>query len=196
MPLTKAAAVSGFALIETLITIVVLALGMLGILAILINGLKLTTSSNYRTIAAMQAQAMAEKLRANPTALFTSVDPTSGQPTANYTFTSPPASTASTTNCLQAGTSCSVGAFVATSIAIWNEQLAQTLPKGQGTICQDNDPIAHTPDFTASPTNWNCANGGGTAPIAIKVCWNEARVQASAGPSLIASGWLCVSEAL
>jgi type IV pilus assembly protein PilV len=168
---------------------------MLGILAILLQSLKLTTSSNYRTIAAMQAQAMAEKLRANPTALFTSVDPTTGNPTANYTFTSPPASTTSTTNCLKAATTCSVGAFVATSIAIWKEQLAQTLPKGQGTVCQDSDPINHTPDLTASPVDWKCSNTTGISPVAIKVCWNETRVQASSD-NLGAGGWLCVAEAL
>lgn len=208
MPLTKATTSSGFALIETLVTIVVVALGMLGILAILMQSFKLTTSSNYRTIAAMQTQAMAEKLRANPTALFTAVNPSTGQPltsvnpanglaTINPTFTTPGSQDdySATTNCLKSGTTCSVGSFVATSIAIWNEQLAQILPKGQGTVCQDDSAFDHTPNLSVSPIDWNCSNGSGTAPVAIKVCWNETRVVASRD-SLGAGGWLCVAEAL
>jgi type IV pilus assembly protein PilV len=174
---------TGLALIETLITIIVVALSLLGILAILINGLKLTSSSSYRTIAAAQAQAIAEKLRANPSIIFTATS------ASNTTFTSP-GTGISNSGCIQ-NTGCTASDFVPTSLAIWREQLAKVLPNGSGTICQDTDPISHTP---TPPNTWNCNNPGGNAPIAIKICWNEARVKASA-PNL-ANGWLCVVEAL
>lgn len=172
----------GVALIETLITIIVVALGMLGILAILINGLKLTASSNYRTTASLQAQAMAEKLRANPSIIFTPAS------TTKVTFTTPGSST-SNTNCLLS-TGCASSDFVPTSLQVWRDQLAKVLPNGKGTVCQDSDNGTPTP----ATNNWNCTNASGTAPVVVKICWNESRVQASA-PSL-ANGWLCVSEGL
>ena len=44
----------GVTMLEVLIAIVVLSFGMLGLLGLLTNGLKMTSSSQYRTIAAQQ----------------------------------------------------------------------------------------------------------------------------------------------
>lgn len=178
----KASMQEGIALIETLITIVVVALGMLGILAMLINGLKLTSSSSYRTTASLQAQAMAEKLRANPSIVFTPAS------TTTVTFTTPGGSTF-TTDCIKT-TGCTSDRFVPTHLKIWREQLATVLPNGKGTVCQDSADGAPTP----ATDTWNCTNTSGSAPIVVKVCWNESRVQASA-PSLT-NGWMCVSEGI
>lgn len=184
MPLTRTGSCdqAGIALIETLITIVVVALGMLGILAMLINGLKLTSSSSYRTTASLQAQAMAEKLRANPGIIFTPAT------TTTVTFTTPTGG-ASSTDCLKT-TGCTSGAFVATSLATWREQLATVLPNGKGTVCQDSANGAPTP----ATDTWNCTSSSGSAPVLVKICWNESKIQASA-PSL-ANGWMCVSEGI
>ena len=56
-------------MVEVLVTILVVSLGLFGILAVVINSLKLSSSSTYRTIAAQQANALAEVIRANPPTL-------------------------------------------------------------------------------------------------------------------------------
>ena len=56
----------GVTLLEVLIAIVVLSFGLLGMLGMLMNGLKMTSSSHYRTIAAQQLTAMADMINANP----------------------------------------------------------------------------------------------------------------------------------
>lgn len=51
---------SGVSMLEVLIAILILSLGLLGMLGVLLNSIKLTSSSNYRSIAAEQANAMAD----------------------------------------------------------------------------------------------------------------------------------------
>lgn len=58
---------SGFTLIETLVAMVVLAVGMLGIAALYIEGLRSGQASVSRTTAVNLAADMADRIRANPT---------------------------------------------------------------------------------------------------------------------------------
>jgi type IV pilus assembly protein PilV len=62
----------GFTLVETLVAILILAVGLFGMLGIVVNSVKLSSSSNFRSVAAQQAYSMAESLRANPLTLGTS----------------------------------------------------------------------------------------------------------------------------
>lgn len=101
----------GVTLLETLIAILVLSFGMLGMLGIIINSLKMTSSSNYRTIAAEQAYAMADYARGTPALL------------ADYAA---PASSANT--------------VVKAQFDQWTENLDKSLPAGKGMICRDASP--------------------------------------------------------
>ncbi len=167
---------AGFSMLEVLITIVVAAMGLLGMLSVVINSVKLTSSSNYRTIASQQAYAMAEALRANPFL----VAPASGTGTS---FSSP-ASTL-TSNCLLSA-GCATTSFVNSEYYLWRQQLSAVLPGGDGTICRDSTPLS--PAF--SPSDWQCDGGG---EFVVKVCWNESRV---AGSASAASGTLRTTAAI
>jgi type IV pilus assembly protein PilV len=57
----------GFTLVETLVAMVVLAVGMLGIAALYIEGLRSSQASVSRTVAVNLAADMADRIRANPT---------------------------------------------------------------------------------------------------------------------------------
>ncbi len=59
---------AGFSLIEVLVTLVVLALGLLGLAAVQANGLKYNNNAHLRSLAAMLANDMIDRMRANPTA--------------------------------------------------------------------------------------------------------------------------------
>ena len=58
---------SGFTLIETLVAMVVLGVGMLGIAALYIEGLRSGQASVSRTTAVVLAGDMADRIRSNPT---------------------------------------------------------------------------------------------------------------------------------
>ena len=55
----------GFSLIEVLVSIVVLSVGLLGVAALQVGGLRVSQSSFYRAQAAQLATDMADRLRAN-----------------------------------------------------------------------------------------------------------------------------------
>lgn len=173
----------GFTLVETLVAILIIAIGLFGMLGLVVKSIKLSSSSNYRSIAAQQATAIAETLRANPITLGVS---SSGD--ANFAA---PISSVST-SCLSAG-GCARDALVGSEYGLWKEQLASTLPSGDGVVCRDSDPGSHLPGTTALPIAWNCDGNGS---YVIKICWNESRIAVSgaattsAGTSS-ASGVLC-----
>lgn len=59
------ARLQGFSLIEVLVSIVVLSIGLLGVAALQVSGLRVGQSSFYRAQAAQFATDMADRLRAN-----------------------------------------------------------------------------------------------------------------------------------
>lgn len=59
-------AVSGMTLIEVLIAIVIFAIGLLGIASLQVSGLRYTKASQSRATAAMQAENIIDRMRANP----------------------------------------------------------------------------------------------------------------------------------
>jgi type IV pilus assembly protein PilV len=156
----------GFTLVETLVAILILAVGLFGMLGIVVNSVKLSSSSNFRSVAAQQAYSMAESLRANPLTLGTS--------TGTAVNFSQPGSTIDST-CLSSG-GCGRDAFIGTEFGMWNEKVAASLPSGDGTVCRDSDPASHAPSASALPIAWNCDNAGS---YVIKVCWNERRIDVS-----------------
>jgi type IV pilus assembly protein PilV len=173
----------GVTMLEVLIAIVVLSFGLLGMLGLLTNGLKMTSSSQYRTIAAQQLTAIADIISANPdiVAAYSSLatNPTSTNPAANSCFTSNCTSSVST-NTTTAGTppvtttSTTITSFLpATDYRLWLNDLQAMLPQGSGTVCLD-----------ATPADGNSANFAcdGLGRLTVKICWNEhARVAISGG---------------
>jgi type IV pilus assembly protein PilV len=178
----------GFTLIETLVAILILGLGLLGMLGVIINSLKLSSSSTYRTIAGQQAYAIAEALRANPSLLATA----SGVAAAT-TFNNPTA--AISASCMTVGQTCNRATYVGNEFAMWQAQLKSVLPSGWGTICQDPNSPPTAPDTSAANAAtapaWGCGTSG---PYVVKICWDETRVSASAGQA--SNGFLCTWTSL
>ena len=56
----------GFTLIEVLIAVIVLSVGLLGLAALLSQGMRVTHDSYLLAVATQQAEDMAERMRANP----------------------------------------------------------------------------------------------------------------------------------
>ena len=171
---------AGFSLIEALISVLILALGLLGTLGMIVNSLKLASSSAYRTVASQQAYSMADQVRGTPLAMVVN--------TGNDSFDTYSSSATLTADCLKAG-GCVRANYVNTTLLMWRAQLAAVLPGGDGTVCRDANPNTNVPTQAAAGTvsSWNCSNSGN---YVVKVCWNEQRINASS-PTVGTGGLLC-----
>lgn len=116
----KAKKQKGFGMLEILITVFVLAVGLLGIASLQTLGFRASQSSYMRTIAAYKAYEMIDRMRANPDGISAgSYNAISGIPEV-------------ATNCSQAV--CSSAEMAVFDANQWNDELVGLLPTGQGTV--------------------------------------------------------------
>lgn len=166
---TPARAEAGLSLIEVLIAVFILSIGMLGMLGTMTSSLRLSYSSGQRSVAAIELGSIAEALRSNPSALA-----------ALALAAANTAATAPVDACLKSSTvACPQADAAQTMVALWKQSIAQTLLRGQGTVCRDSQPAVHLPTTTGTGTaasvNWQCDD---VAPYVAKVCWDESRLGA------------------
>jgi type IV pilus assembly protein PilV len=132
-PRRNPARARGFSLIEVLVSIVVLSIGLLGVAALQVSGLRVGQSSFYRAQAAQFATDMADRLRANlgaaRTCALALTDPTPTSPT---------------TTCGR-------------DLAEWRTRL-RTLPGGNGAVDVD---LAQ--NLVTITVRWDDSRGGGAA---------------------------------
>lgn len=64
------ATIGGFSLVEVLVAVLVLSVGLLGLAALQVTGLRASDSARMRTEASMAAYDLADRLRADPAAFF------------------------------------------------------------------------------------------------------------------------------
>ena len=113
-----AGAIDGFSLIEVMVTIVILAFGMLGVAGLLVGGVSNASSSEAMAKATQLISGMADRMRANPSV---AISATSEYNTA-YTDTSPPSPTS----------------IALKDKKVWLDSLKAQLPGGAGRIVVDN----------------------------------------------------------
>lgn len=116
---------SGFTLIEILVSLVVLAIGLLGLAGLQATGSKNNLSAYHRSQATQLAYDIADRMRANKSAAT------------NYlTSSMAPSAAQAQTDCETTSTSCSTTDMAQHDLYQWNQALtsSQILPNGQGTI--------------------------------------------------------------
>ncbi len=148
----------GFTLLEILIAIVIFSIGLLGIARLQIAGMRFTHGSQLRSTAVLQAETMADLMRANEY----------GMRNGNYNFlnqgTSMPASAPFDCATVQ----CAADHRATYDLVTWNASNATVLPGGAeaaGAVCRDSTPN----DGTSA--DWACDDLGNI--YAIKVQWLE-----------------------
>ena len=109
----------GFTLVELLVSILVFAIGLLGLTYLQVSGLRANQMSLMRTQATAEAYNMADRLRANPVATLAG----------NYNG----APAESDTDCVGDGTSCTPAQMAAFDRNAWLASVSQ-LPSGSGTV--------------------------------------------------------------
>ena len=104
----------GFTLVEVLVALVVMAVGLLGIAALYVEGLRAGRTSVYRTAAVNLAADMGERIRANPGA------------SATYAGTGPGVDNF----CVNGASDCSAAELAADDWYRWLDDIGRRLPAG------------------------------------------------------------------
>lgn len=113
----------GFALIEVMVTIIVLAVGLLGMARLQADGIGYNTGSLQRSVAAQQAYDMADRIRANP----------DGVTLGAYNSLS---GSGTNPSCISSG--CTPQQLAQYDFYIWNQENASLLPSGSGRVSGSN----------------------------------------------------------
>ncbi len=133
---------TGFTLLEVLVTIVIVALGLLGLGALHVRAMRDTTSAYLRSEATILTQDMADRIRANP---LCARDCTGAYEITlndgNKSFDAYKSKTQSAKNCLPAGDkkTCKIKEELAEADkAQWSIAVANRLPGGRAKITPQN----------------------------------------------------------
>lgn len=156
----------GFTMLETLISILILSFGLLGIAGIYVAGVQNNKSANLRTLATQQAYDIADRMRANLAGLTV---PLPAMPYYHLPTAALNASCYTTTNC-------SPQQMAQNDYYEWNDAGSassnpRVLPGGFGITCLDSTPNDGT--WNGTVVNHQC-DGLGTV-YAIKVWWIDDR---------------------
>ena len=156
---------TGFSMIEVLISIFVLALGVIGAAGMQLTALRTSQQSAFQTAALELAADMADKMRANDSQMrradnyYLSVDFRSGE---NAELT-PPSST-----CYSISADCTAEELAKFDIYEWERRIKAALPGGRALICRDASPW----DSGAGALTWACSGAPtGSASFVVKLGW-------------------------
>jgi type IV pilus assembly protein PilV len=147
---------SGVGMVEVLVALVVMSVGMLGIASLYVTTLQAKTTSLSRMKAVNLAYDMADRIRANPTAVANYILATSGTTTA--------------TNCASA--TCTAAQMAASDLNQWNTLVTNAITGLPGTvtrsIVQTAAATATTPEVLTINLSWTEVNSG-TLTYALQV---------------------------
>lgn len=143
---------SGSSLIEVLVSMTILAVGILGIGAMQTSTLKSNQNSYMRTQAIFHANDIVERMRSNRAAVGAG----------NYNDPTPVVTAA-----CQTTTGCSAALMAANDVAQWETGVAAALPGGAATVCLDSSPVDGTATVPA------CNSSGNV--YAVKIFWDDDR---------------------
>ena len=150
----------GFTMLEVLISMVIIAFGLLGVAGLQAFALKNNQSASQRNAAVLLAQDLADRVRANPVG---ALDGVYNQPNIG--------SYGGPLSLCDASASCTTNQIAANDLFEWQQRVASTLPAGSGIICVDNTP--HDGTTSAAPA----CDGAGATNFVIKIWWSDDRTR-------------------
>lgn len=132
----------GFTLIEILITVVILAVGLLGLAGLVLEGMRNNQGAYLRTQASILAYDMADRMRANK------------ERAADYAAFSTDGATTTLPACATDSAGCTPAGQAQVDLVEWTRQIRGVgsdmvlLPGGVGTIAQDATSLSYTVTVT------------------------------------------------
>ncbi|WP_444892735.1 type IV pilus modification protein PilV [Microbulbifer sp. TRSA001] len=148
----------GATLIEVLVSVLILAVGLLGLAATQVMSLKNGNGSHHRYMAALAAQEIIERMRANPTgASDGEYDGSVGGSSSDGG--SGGSDSSSTPSCSSA---CSVSELAELDLYEWELILSSNLPSATGTIERNSGEVTVTISWSEQHTgeNYGSVDGG------------------------------------
>lgn len=115
----------GFTLIEVLVTVIVLAIGLLGLAALQFSGLRYTHSAYQRSQATILTNDIIDRMRVNRT-----VAESGG-------YVIGIGDNPGSVSCTGAGASCDPGTLAGADLFEWKQSIEAVLPAGDGAVAQD-----------------------------------------------------------
>jgi len=135
---------SGFTLIEVLISVLVLALGVIGAAGMQLTALRTTQQSAFQTIALDLASEMAEKMRAN-TGQMKQLDDLNTFMNVNYKSGTDGNPSAPDKMCFEEAVNCNAKELAEFDVYEWETRIKAALPSGRVVICRDANPWMPAP---------------------------------------------------
>jgi type IV pilus assembly protein PilV len=145
----------GFTLLEILIAVLVLALGIIGGVALQLGALRARHQAVLLSHATQLATSLAERMRANPSQSVTYL-------TLNYDALAEPSPSAPSTLC--DGGACDAAQLAFSDMYDAKLAARQNLPAGRVIVCRDIGL------WSGGKLHWACV-GGAAAPLVVKVGW-------------------------
>ncbi|QDG73476.1 type IV pilus modification protein PilV [Janthinobacterium tructae] len=169
----------GSSLVEVLVSLLLLALGVLGASILQLHSLRARHESALLSAGVQLAAGMAERMRANSVLMN---GPDTGNPYLNVAYAAADDTEAGggTPDCFGVA-ACSAAELAQFDIAEWKQQLHAALPGARLHICRDTSAW----DAAAQGLHWACSGGKG-APIVIKLGWRGRQPDGS--PAVNAAG--------
>lgn len=154
MFMSKYVTSKGASLVEVMVALFILAVGMLGVLAMQASAIRLNNNAYLYSQANILAMEMVEAIRSTP-----------GQ-ASNYaqSWGPAPGSTPAIPDC---SSSCDAATIAAWNIAQWQTTVAAVLPGGQGQILQDSGNSTFTVSVTFNLTDEDSGEIVQAAPVTI-----------------------------
>ncbi len=153
---------AGFTLMEVLVTVVILAIGLLGVAGLQYNSLKGNQDAMYAAQAVALAMEAADRVRANRPGVWNGNQATN----TDYDLIT---SAGTNPGCISSG--CNTAQLAQNDAYEWITKV-ESLPGGVGVICRDSTPYDGTGGSTSEPWDPEC-DGVASPQFAIKVAWDH-----------------------
>lgn len=155
---------SGFSLVEVLVSVLVLAVGVIGAVGMQLSALRSTQQSAMQTIATQLAADLVERMRANPD-VMRAEDARNPYLSVDFDTGSESVSNDPQPSCQQG--KCDSSQIAHMDIRDWLTQLNDRLPGARAQICRDAAPW----DDATGGMRWSCQIDP-AAPVVIKLGWH------------------------
>lgn len=148
-------------MLEVLISMVIIAFGLLGVAGLQVFALKNNQSATFRSTATMLAADMADRVKANVGGAI------------DGAYNAPNLASYGTAVAGCAGAGCTTAELAQNDLFEWQQRIALALPGGVGIVCLDSTPHDGT---TATNPAGHC-DGAGETNYAIKIWWADDRTR-------------------
>lgn len=156
---------SGFSMVEVLVSLVVLAVGVIGAAGIQLSALRTTQQSGLHSSALQLAAEMADRIRANDSQMRRT-DADNPFLALDYSVASDGEPAAPERTCF--ATPCGGGELADFDLYEWKRRLQIALPSARAVICRDRTPW----NESGKALEWKCDGGAvHDATLVIKVGW-------------------------